>query len=373
MKPLGPLLAGALAVVLLAGCGSERESERPDASDTRYAGKPLRMDGLMLPARVRGREVELATPEGFQARFWPGVNLGATVPGTLPGEVAAGRADYERWLPEIARLGARVVRVYTILRPDFYDALRAYNLAYPEAPLYVLHGIWIPEEEFLARRDAYHPAVSEAFRREIADAVAVVHGQADLPLRRGHAGGRYRSSIAPWLLGWSLGVEWDPPATVTSDRKNAGAPAHAGRFVRSRPGSTPMESWIASMLDHLAELEAERGWSRPLTFTNWVTTDPLEHPNEPLRHEDLVSVDATHLSATERWPGGFFASYHVYPYYPDFVRYEPGLVSYRRPWDGKADPYASYLHALRRHDGDQALMVTEFGVPTSLGLAHSAP
>jgi hypothetical protein len=77
----------------------------------------------------------------------------------------------------------------------------------------------------------------------------------------------------------------------------------------------------------------------------------------------MVSIDATHIAATAAWPGGFFASYHVYPYYPDFLRLE-----YAGP-----DPYASYLAALRAYHGDQALMVTEFGVPTSLGMAHLGP
>ena len=27
-----------------------------------------------------------------------------------------------------------------------------------------------------------------------------------------------------------------------------------------------------------------------------------------------------HIAATQAWPGGFFASYHAYPYYPDFLR-----------------------------------------------------
>ena len=72
----------------------------------------------------------------------------------------------------------------------------------------------------------------------------------------------------------------------------------------------------------LATLEARRGWSRPITFTNWLTVDPLEHPLEPLELEDRVSVDAMHLRATAAWPGGFFASYHAYPYYPDFLRFE---------------------------------------------------
>jgi hypothetical protein len=161
-------------------------------------------------------------------------------------------------------------------------------------------------------------------------------------------------------------------ATASSDRLNADAPAARGRYVRSLPRATPTERWLAGTLDYLAGLEAKRGWSRPVTFTNWITTDPLRHPTEPLEKEDLVSIDAMHLRATPAWPGGLFASYHAYPYYPDFLRYEPRLQR-TRDAHGRPDPYAGYLAALRRHHRGQALMITEFGVPSSLGLAHLGP
>jgi hypothetical protein len=92
------------------------------------------------------------------------------------------------------------------------------------------------------------------------------------------------------------------------------------------------------MLNHAAALDAKRGWSRPWTFTNWITLDPLDHPEEPLEQEDLVSVDATNLSATDAWPGGFFASYHAYPYHPEFMRLTERYRRYERPRDGELDP-----------------------------------
>jgi hypothetical protein len=81
------------------------------ASAASYAGAPLRQDGMRLPARVQGDDVALAVGGRFAARFWPGVNLGATVPGHAPGELAPTRADYDRWLKSIGALDARVVRV----------------------------------------------------------------------------------------------------------------------------------------------------------------------------------------------------------------------------------------------------------------------
>jgi hypothetical protein len=346
----------------------------PARADVSFTGEPATQDGLRLPARVAGPSIELATPAGFQRRFWPGVNLGSTIPGHQPGEVAATRRQYDAWLDGMGDLGVRVVRVYTILRPDFYDALAAYNAKHAAAPIYFMQGIWLPgEEDWYAHGDAYAPGVTDTFRAEIDDAVAVVHGRADLPQRPGHAGGTYRSDVARWLLAWSPGIEWDPTAVKKTDELNAGRPAYDGRYLDAAANATPMESWIASMLDHVATLDARQGWSRPITFTNWLTADPLEHPEEPIANEDDITVDAKKLSATGAWPGGFFASYHAYPYYPDFLRLQPGYLQYARARDGRIDPYAGYLNELRRHHGDQAVMITEFGVPTGNGVAHLGP
>jgi hypothetical protein len=99
----------------------------------------------------------------------------------------------------------------------------------------------------------------------------------------------------------------------------------------------------------------------------------LEHPDEWLDREDLVGVDANHVLPTDAWPGGSFASYHAYPYYPDFQRYEEGIADF--VLDGRADAYAGYLTKLRDHHLRAGLptLVTEFGVPSSIGSAHHGP
>jgi hypothetical protein len=124
-------------------------------------------------------------------------------------------------------------------------------------------------------------------------------------------------------------------------------------------------------MDELATDEAGSGRSEPIAFANWPTTDPVAHPYEPLPQEDLVGVDANHVRPTAAWPGGIFASYHAYPYYPAFPRYQPELQAYR--YAGRADPYAGYLNQLREHHRGMPVLITEFGVPSSLGSAHTGP
>ena len=330
--------------------------------------------GLTMPAKVIGDQIQPYVDGQFRPIFWAGVNLGSSVPGQEPGATAATRIDYDRWLPEMAELGVTVIRIYTILGPEFYDALREFNLTHPKTPLYVLHGIWIPEEErFYKTRDAFDPIVVEAQRKEIRDAVAAVSGDAVIEKLPGHASGIYSSDIRPWLMGWSFGIEWDPTASLGTIEKHKDMPPYTGRYFHAKAGANGMENWLAQNLDYLAGLQVSRGWSVPMTFTNWDTTDALTHPEEPLALEDTVSIDAMKLEATSAWPAGYFASFHAYPYYPDFNRWQKSYLSYRRKDTGAADPYAGYINALRRHHKGIPLMITEFGQPTSLGCAHLAP
>ena len=132
-------------LLIVAACMLALAAATPAAAAD-WAGKPVRLQGLTAPAVAGAQRLELATATGLQGRFWPGVNLGVTVPGHSPGELAPTRKDYDRWLDGMQQLGVRVVRVYTILRPHFYDALAAYNRKHRAAPLRFIQGVWIPEE-----------------------------------------------------------------------------------------------------------------------------------------------------------------------------------------------------------------------------------
>jgi hypothetical protein len=303
--------------------------------------------------------------------FIAGVNLGPTIPGRQPGEQAIRREDFRRWFPQIAAMGFRSLRVYTIMPPHFYEELEAFNVANPEAPLLLVHGVWIPEDRFYETFDLFDPALVAEFRAEIERAVAVVHGDITLPDRLGHAGGTYTANVSPWLLSWVIGVEWDPFATEASDVANEGRPVFSGEYFENTPDASPTEVWLAEMLDLLAGLEAGRGVTMPVSFVNWPTTDPLVHPDEPLEREDLVGVDHNAVRPTVAWPGGYYASYHAYPYYPDFQRYEDGIAGFQL--NGADDNFAGYLTKLADHHAGIPVVITEYGVPSAMASAHYGP
>jgi hypothetical protein len=323
------------------------------------------------------RAIATAAPDGYSlftahgtVHFLPGMDLGATTPGHQPGELAITLGDYQRWLEEMGSLGVRAVRTYTIHPPAFYQALAAYDSAHPADPTYLVQGVYLPNDLYLSNQDLYDPAATTTFRQELRDAVAAVHGTLARPPRPGFASGRWNTDVSQWVAGWIIGVEWDPFATAATNRKNPHAPAVPGRYFHSTADASPAERWITARMNDIATDIAATGWTAPVAFANWPTADPLRHPNEPNPQEDMVGIDAAHVLPTRDWPGGTFASFHVYPYYPDFLQYQPSLQRY--VINGRADPYAAYLHDLLAHfKGTMPVMITEFGVPSSLGSAHN--
>ena len=361
-----------LAGAALVGCsGSDDSGGDGGGAGTDWTPAPASVAGLSVLAQSDADGFRLHTASGDKT-FLPGANLGSSTPLHQPGEINGITAEhYRRWLEEMGGLGIRVVRVYTLHPPAFYDELARYNRAHPEAPLYLVQGAYLPNEEYnQPGRSLYDRDVDAAFAGEIANVSGAVHGDLERRPTPGQASGTYTTDVSRWLLAWIAGVEWDPPGVVQTDRAAADHPYTPGRYFAATDDASATERWIAGHMDDLAAMEAERGASAPIALANWPTADPLEHPEEPLAREDLTGVDANHVLPTDAWPGGTFASFHAYPYYPDFQRYEPGLQD--EEWNGRKDPYAGYLMALKEHFADHMpLLVTEFGVPSSLGSAHA--
>ena len=327
-----------------------------------WAPAPVGADGLKMVASTDGQRFAVHTAAGDRT-FLPGIDLGVTTPGHQRDELSVSAAQYRAWFAAMSWLGIRVVRIYTIHPPAFYQQLAAYNRANPGRPLYLVQGVGLPDESYIAKRNLYDLAVTTAFQKELEDAAGAVSGDLSRPATPGRASGAWDTDVTPWLAGWIIGTEIDPYAGETSDKRNAAAKGISGRYFRSAADATPTERWLAARMDELAGYEAARGLSQPIAFVNCPATDPLRHPDEPVARDDLLQLDANHVRPTAGWPAGTFASYHAYPYYPDFQRFERAV----------SDPYADYLTALRRHHPDMPTLVSEFGVPSSTGSAHDGP
>ena len=152
---------------------------------------------------------------------------------------------------------------------------------------------------------------------------------------------------------------------LSTNEKHKGMKDLKGEYLYTEEAQ-PFEVWISTMMDEAVSYETSTyKWQRPVSFTNWVTTDLLDHPYEPSEKEDMVSVDPNVIKATDQLYTGLFASYHIYPYYPHFLNYEPAYINYL-DHRGEKNNYAGYLNDMKKHH-TMPLVVAEFGVPGSRG------
>ena len=168
-----------------------------------WAPAPVIADGLTVTASAASGSFELHTSGGDRS-FLPGINLGSSIPGTFPGQVGEiGAAQYRSWLEVAGRTGSRVIRVYTIHPPAFYDELARYNEEHPDAPLYLMQGVYFTDEEaFVDAGDLWDDRVLPPFLDEVADAQAAVSGRLERPNAiPGRETGTWRTDVSDHIVG----------------------------------------------------------------------------------------------------------------------------------------------------------------------------
>lgn len=305
--------------------------------------------------------------------FVKGVNLGAGKPGAFPGEVAITYDEYYRWFGYISEMNANTIRVYTIQRPQFYNALYDFNRSAEEngkKPIYIFSGVWINETDIATIDDSFgnDDKILNDMIATAKDTIDILHGNSYLPVNKGHADGNYTSDVSKYVIGWILGIEWEPSFVVSTNENNPQRNNYNGKYLYTVDAS-PFEVFLSEVGDKLIDYETTTyKMQSPVAFSNWVTTDPLKHPNEPYKNEDLVEVNVEHIKWHDSYKPGMFASYHVYPYYPDTFSYQTDYINYK-DMNGKINPYLAYLEEINKFHS-MPVLISEFGIPASRGKAH---
>jgi peptidoglycan/xylan/chitin deacetylase (PgdA/CDA1 family) len=318
--------------------------------------------------QVFGSRAKRSEQKEWNSIFLKGVNLGAALPGKFPSEFPRDFDLYLEWFQQIAAMNSNVIRVYTILPPVFYEAFAQYNLRYGDKPLYLLQGVWATVP---ADHNYRNPRFQYDFQLEIKDVIDVINGNAVIEAEAGKASGVYISDVSKFTIGYILGREWEPQS-VTYTNQNESINRFSGDFI-SLPEGSAMEVWLAEMMDYTIKYEVVKYQKqRPVSFVNWLPLDPMHHESEYIENEkvreydnDLETVDFAKFFQTDLVQAGLFASYHAYPYYPDFVYLDK---KYRTE-----NNYLSYLEDLKAHCPGMPLIIAEYGVPSSRGNSHYTP
>ncbi len=326
-------------------------------------------NGVKYISKVDHKDFYIYKSGKWHNEFIKGVNIGAAKPAYFPGEFGITKEDYKRWFKYISEMNANSIRVYTILSPAFYEALFEYNNE-TKRPIYLFQGVWVNEEDIINIGDAHNPKIKEKFKEDIKAVIDIIHGNALLSKKQGEASGAYTKNLSAYVAGWILGIEWDPTLVINTNENNVKDTIFSGEYLYTENAS-PFEKFLCEIGDFAIAYESLKyNMQKPLSFTNWATTDMLIHPNEPMPEEDIVSVNTEHIKRTDAFKPGLFASYHIYPYYPDFMNYQHDYTNFKDP-DGMINTYRAYLKDLIK-EHTVPVLVAEFGVPASRGKAHDS-
>ena len=334
-----------------------------------------------------------------------GVNLGVGLPGEWATDYAIDEETYLRWFSWIQEMGANTIRVYTLLQDDFYNAFYDYNTKREEAgeePLWLIHGVWVNDYVQFSHRDAYDDDFLQTLIQDCKTLVDVIHGKRSLSLGRGLGSGSYRKDVSSWVIGYILGVEWEDVTVAYTNEKYPDRNSYEGTYMVTTPDASPFEAMLCEVGDSIIAYETARyRQQRLVAFSNWPTTDPFVYPADITSHFLKCGVvDVSHIQPTSAFLSGYFASYHVYPYFPDYLNYlitpiseeseALGMGEFYYEYsagtpitdmltgndaedfldgDGNINTYYSYLKILNEYH-DIPVVISEYGVSTGRGMAQ---
>ena len=223
--------------------------------------------------------------------------------------------------------------MYTILHGDFYNAFYAYNTAREEAgeePLWLLHGLWVDDYSHNSHKDIYDEGLLPEMVEDAKTIVDILHGRKFLLGRDGDGSSYYRHDVSRWTLGYILGVEWEASLVNYTNQNHYDKTSYQGQYMVTTPDATPFEAALARLGDEIISYETRRyKQQRLVAFSNWPTTDPFRYSLVTTAYRDKVATfDAEHIQTTEAFISGYFASYHVYPYFPDYLQTEREALQY---------------------------------------------
>lgn len=316
------------------------------------------VDGIKFLGKVEGEQLLIHQGENFEEVYIEGVNIGLGNPGNFPGEVSISKKDYKKWLKQISDLNVQFIRVYTLQSPVFYEALQEHNRS--NKALYLIQGAYVNEDYLAQYGDMLSEVPLNDFNTEVKNVIDAVHGNLNLAAQKGHASGKYQTDVSQYVYAYLLGIEFDGEIITRTNSLHPDKTSYQGKYLETQ-SATPFEVMLAEVGDKAIQYENDTYQRQTIiSFSNWPTSDPLDHPNEPEEFNNMIGFDVEHILSTNKYLCGMFASYHVYPYYPDFLIYE-----YRND----PNPYKSYLKKLVEHHSIP-VVVAEFGIPTSRGVTH---
>lgn len=288
-----------------------------------------------------------------------GVDLGLGIPGHFATERAINKETYLRWFKYIKEMGANTIRVYTIQGDDFYEALYEYNTKNQKKPLYLIHGVWLDDQIHISSIDAFNKKFKNNIKENAYDVINAIHGRLKLSSIEDSGKQSYKYDVSDWVIGYILGIEWEPQVVEYTNMMKSNINQYKGKYTYTTDAS-PFEIFLAGLIDEIVDYESKRyGTHRNFAISNWPMTDPLKYSQIiEVLSKKKTTIDTEKIKTTEAFKANQFASYHIYPYYPEYKLFENE--------DTKSNLYKDYIANINKHHS-MPVVISEFGVPSSRG------
>lgn len=286
------------------------------------------------------------------------INLGSSIPGHDDKEFEIDKKTYLRWFKLIKEMNINTIRVYTIEAPDFYEALREYNLNNPE-PLYLLQGMDVGDYEKNSTSDYFDRSLKDKLIEDVKKMVDVIHGKRIIPYNPIYGSGTFSKDVSKWTLGYIIGTEWNGVTVEYTNRLHENDNKYDGEYLKTTSSAKPFERILAEVGDALFAYESKKyGEQRLVSFGNSPETDPFIYDEAISDYfNKFTTVDINRITTTKNVKSGIFASFQVFSGYPDY---------YSMMEKNHSNTYQTYLKNLNNHY-NMPFVVSEFGYSTARG------
>lgn len=323
-------------------------------------------EDVKTTVKQEGKQILLDQGQGLEPFEIRGVDMGLAIPGHFATDYAIDKETYLRWFRQIKEMGANTIRVYILQGSAFYEAFYEYNKDNPD-PLYLIHGVWIEDYAQNSHMSGFSPEYLDRFKEDVRTMIDVLHGNRPIELGRMAGTGSYTKDVSSWVVGYILGVEWESQTVAYTDMEEEDQLPFVGEYLSTTDDASPFEAMLAEVGNEAFRYETDRyGDQRLVAFSNWPQTDPFEYiasVEEEFRKYEQIDIE--HIVPSEKVKTGTFASYHVYPYYPDYFRYGPAVANNQQD----QNTYRDYLAALNTHH-TVPVVISEFGIPAARGMTY---
>lgn len=319
---------------------------------------------------VKDKTIYVDFGNGFEPFEVKGVNMGIGYPGKYAVEYGVDEETYLKWFEQISEMNANTLRVYTYQSEAFYNAFYKFNTT-SDKKLYLIHGVWIDDYVQNSHSNALDVEYIEKFIDNTKKTIDIIHGRADATISKNSAVGvqHYRLDISQWVIGYILGVEWEDATVEFTNNQVSNKKGYKGKYMYTDENATTFETMLCRVGDTAIEYETSKyKQQRLVAFSNWCTTDPFDYDELVTSiYNKYAKVTTENIKTTDKFISGVFASYHVYPYYPDYYIISKDLSKYKDE-NGEVNTYKAYLTDLNNAHS-VPVVITEFGLPTSRAMA----